>query len=148
MFYIIAGVCRNNSDPIAGEYSTILGRLKESGLRPPLPPITCEQIAHGELASLLEEDDYNLATLVHLKLNIIQPDNYLFCTATCYKNVLNKLQYLSLFLVQCLSLPGFHMLVIMHCFSYPMPHVLYTFCQVTFSNMFLIYQFKLKSIFI
>ena len=31
---------------------------------PPLPPITKEQIAQGELNDLLEELDYNLSTIV------------------------------------------------------------------------------------
>ena len=35
---------------------------------PPLPPITKEQIEHGELASLLIEEDYNLSTMVPIKL--------------------------------------------------------------------------------
>ena len=92
IFYIIAGVCRNNSDPIAGKHSTIPSRSKKSSLRPPLPSITHEQIACGELASLLEEDDYNLTTMVNLKPHIIQPDNYLFhILSLAVKNVSNKL---------------------------------------------------------
>ena len=31
---------------------------------PPLPPIMREQILRGELSSLLEEEDYNLSTMV------------------------------------------------------------------------------------
>ena len=31
---------------------------------PPLPPIMREQTLRGELASLLEEEDYNLSTMV------------------------------------------------------------------------------------
>ena len=34
---------------------------------PPLPPISKEQILHGELASMLTEDHYSLATMVHLE---------------------------------------------------------------------------------
>ena len=35
---------------------------------PPLPPITKEQIEYGELASLLIAEDYNLSTMVLIKL--------------------------------------------------------------------------------
>ena len=40
-------------------------------LDPPLPPITIDQIQHGELSALLEEDDYNLASMVNIKLYIL-----------------------------------------------------------------------------
>ena len=45
-------------------------------LDPPLPPITTVQIQHGELSTLLEEDDYNLASMVNIKLYILYT-NYL-----------------------------------------------------------------------
>ena len=35
---------------------------------PPLPAITADQIQCGELSTLLEEDDYNLASMVNIKL--------------------------------------------------------------------------------
>ena len=53
-------------------------------LDPPLPLIIHDQILHGELASLLEEEDYNLSTMVTSKLHVI------------YKILLN---YLSIHLV-------------------------------------------------
>ena len=40
-------------------------------LDPPLPPITIDQIQHGQLSALLEEDDYNLASMVNIKLYIL-----------------------------------------------------------------------------
>ena len=61
--------------------STILLKADQrwASSNPPMPPITWEQIAHGELASLLEESDYNLSTMVYPKLYcIIYSSNYLF----------------------------------------------------------------------
>ena len=59
--------------------STILLRAdqREVASDPSLLPITKEQILYGELASLLIEDDYNLATMVTVKLYIIYFNNYL-----------------------------------------------------------------------
>ena len=62
--------------------STILLRADQRQVAsdPPLPPITKEQILHGELAFLLIEEDYNLATMVTVKLYTLYFNNYLsFC---------------------------------------------------------------------
>ena len=65
-------------------------------LNPPLPPITHEQILHGELASLLEEDDYNLTTMVNLKLYTIHFDNYLSLSSiACSIKTSTSLYYIS-----------------------------------------------------
>ena len=60
--------------------STILLRAdqRQVASNPPLPPITKEQILCGELASLLTEEDYNLTTMVTIKLYILCFNNYLF----------------------------------------------------------------------
>ena len=49
------------------QVSTILLRAdqRQATSDPPLPPITKEQILHSYLATLLEEEDYNLATMVN-----------------------------------------------------------------------------------
>ena len=59
--------------------STILLRsdLRLATSDPPLPPINKEQILHGELALLLTEDDYNLATMVNLRLYTTYSNSYL-----------------------------------------------------------------------
>ena len=44
---------------------------------PPLPLITGDQILHGELATLLEDDDYSLTTMVNSKFYTIYFVNYL-----------------------------------------------------------------------
>ena len=48
--------------------STILLRADQRrvALGPPLPPISHDQVQHGELATLLTEEDYNLSTMVTL----------------------------------------------------------------------------------
>ena len=59
--------------------STVLFRVdqKRAALDPPLPPITRDQIVHGELLALLEEDDYDLTTMVNSKFYVIYLANYL-----------------------------------------------------------------------
>ena len=72
--------------------STILLRAdqRQAASDPPLPPITKEQILHGKLASLLIEDDYNLAATVTVKLYIIYFDNYLsFCLSKLLQKCIN-----------------------------------------------------------
>ena len=53
--------------------STVLFQVHQRrvALDPPLPPITCDQILHGEWASLLKEEDYDLSTMVTIKLQAI-----------------------------------------------------------------------------
>ena len=48
--------------------STILLRAdqRRAALDPPLPQISHDQVQHGELATLLTEEDYNLSTMVNL----------------------------------------------------------------------------------
>ena len=49
------------------QVSTILltADQRQAASDPPLPPITKEPILHGNLATLLKEEDYNLATMVN-----------------------------------------------------------------------------------
>ena len=59
--------------------STVLFKVdqRRAALDPPLPPITRDQIQHGELSTLLEEDEYNLTTMVNSKLYTTYLANYL-----------------------------------------------------------------------
>ena len=50
---------------------------RRAALDPPLPPITRDQILHGELSTLLEEDDYDLSTIVSSQFYTIYLGNYL-----------------------------------------------------------------------
>ena len=56
---------------------------------PPLPPIIKEQILCGELASLLIEEDYNLTTMVTVKLYILCLNNYLFSPLNMFLYIYN-----------------------------------------------------------
>ena len=60
--------------------STVLFKTgqRRAALDPPLLPIASNQILHGELSTLLEEDDYNLTTMVNSKFYTIYLANYLF----------------------------------------------------------------------
>ena len=51
---------------------------RRAALNPPLPPITREQILHGDLSELLEESDYDLTINVNLKFYTVYPTIYLF----------------------------------------------------------------------
>ena len=48
--------------------STIILRAdqRRAALDSPLPPISHDQVHHGEVATLLTEEDYNLSTMVNL----------------------------------------------------------------------------------
>ena len=52
--------------------STILlrGDQRRAALNPPLPPISRDQVLHGELATLLTDNDYNLTTMVKSRFYI------------------------------------------------------------------------------
>ena len=71
--------------------STILLQAdqRQAASNPPLPPITKEQILHGELASLVIEEDYNLATMVTVKLYILSFNNYLFSFLNVFLYIYN-----------------------------------------------------------
>ena len=58
---------------------TILLRAdqRQATSNPPLLPISEEQILHDELPLLLTEDDYNLATMVNLKVYTTYFNSYL-----------------------------------------------------------------------
>ena len=49
------------------QVSTMLCKAdrRRAALNPPLPPITREQILHGDLSEQLEESDYDLTTMVN-----------------------------------------------------------------------------------
>ena len=51
--------------------STILLRVdqRRAALNPPLPPISHDQVLHGELVTLLTEEDYYLTTMVNPKFH-------------------------------------------------------------------------------
>ena len=91
---------------------------------PPLPPITIDQIQHGELSTLLEEDDYNLASMVNIKLYIL-----IIMIITSLPNLLYPLSILLtqkknfLFNLLCTS---FFMQVITH-----LPFIFYITCLCT-----------------
>ena len=50
--------------PLQASSVLIRADRRRASLVPPHPPITREQISRGELSSLLEEEDYNLSTMV------------------------------------------------------------------------------------
>ena len=53
--------------PLQASTIQFRGDQRRAALNPPLPPITREQILHGDLSELLEESDYNLSTMVNSK---------------------------------------------------------------------------------
>ena len=86
-------------------------------LDPPLLPITKDQVLHGELATLLEEDDYNLATIVNSKFYTMHFDNYLSLCLT--ESLLKtKIKFASVVLMSAF-LTNLFMWVIMHLPLYP-----------------------------
>ena len=79
-------------------------------LDPLLPLITRDQILHEELTTLLEKDDYNLATMVNSKFCIIYFDNYPFLHLIGSCNFIqNRDEPLFYHLYVCLSYQSFHM---------------------------------------
>ena len=52
--------------PLQASSVLIKADQRRVALDPPLPPITRDQLLHGELTTLLEDDDYNLATMVKI----------------------------------------------------------------------------------
>ena len=105
-------------------------------LDPPVSPITHEQILHGELASLLEEDDYNLTTMVNLKLYIIHFDNYLSLSsiACSIKTSKSLLYYITLYTnIHQFTLAGYYASSLISYIT-----CLCAYCQETLSSMFTI----------
>ena len=76
MFYILQGFTETVLPPLQASSVLLQAERRRVALDPPLPPITIDQIQCGELSTLLEEDDYNLASMVNIKLYILYT-NYL-----------------------------------------------------------------------
>ena len=66
IFFLFQGFTETTLMPL--QASTILLRAdqRRAAVDPPLPPISHYQVQHGELVSLLTEEDYNLSTMVNL----------------------------------------------------------------------------------
>ena len=60
-----SGIYREYFDTFTGQ-DNFKADQRRTALDPPLPPISHDQVQHGELASLLTEEDHNLSTMVNL----------------------------------------------------------------------------------
>ena len=56
--FFFRGLLKTILMPLQASSFLIKAYQRRVALDPPLPPITCEQILHGELASLLKEENY------------------------------------------------------------------------------------------
>ena len=103
--------------------STILLRLdqRRAALNPPLPPISHKEVQHGELVTLLTEEDYNLLTMVNLKFHF-----YYFALKITSLIPSNFLFVLSVILTLCLLYGLIYCLVLHSHMGYYTPS--YVFC--------------------
>ena len=137
---LIEGFTEVNLTPL--QASTILLRAdqRRTSSNPPLPPITCDQIAHGELVSLLEESDYNLTIMVNLKpYHIIYSNNYLLYI--WYLPLKNVFTTLGDFFQSVVALTSFHIWVIVH-------HMLYNSVNSASGVCTISWLVKLKSLYV
>ena len=139
IFFLFQGFTETTLMPL--QASTILLRAdqRRAALNPPLLPISHNQVRHGELATLLTEEDYNLSTMVNhkfhfyyfaLKITSLIPTNLLFVT------LFNLTLCLLYSLIYCLVLhshTGYYTPSYIFCLKY-----LSTFSHISPSSMLII----------